>query len=347
MLKQAAHLGEAPVGGNEEELISDIIKSNEMMMERVDGGLKRAQHPKGHGCFEAIFEVLETDQENLKFGIFDKPGAYPALIRFSNGAKSDDDHKDGDAHGMAIKLLGVSGEKLISGTGEVDTHDIVLLDNETFFEGDLEQFSIFNDLTAEIASARRNGEDRLQAVLNGLWLKVFRKLFRKDILTPALETSNQQPVSPLRAKYWSTTPYLLGDNQAVKYVAIPDPEPTVSELTDGVSSPDGLTESLRSSLKDSDAIFSFSVQVQNDIVKQPVEDPTINWSDAGAKTYPIAKIRISMLGDLSEAEWAEIQARSEAISFNPWNVTAHHRPLGTINRARKLVYQEVLKLRRR
>lgn len=343
----ATHLGEDAPKDNEEELIANIIESNKIMMEDDGGQLKRAQHPKGHGCLEATFEVLEITQEKLRVGIFSEPRVFPALIRFSNGAKSEDNHQDGDAHGMAIKLLNVAGKKLLPEEEHSNSHDIVLLDNETFFEGDLEQFSIFNDLTAEIANARRNGEDRLKAVLYGVWLKVFRKIFvGKDILAPALETSDQEPVSPLRAKYWSTTPYLLGSAQAVKYVAVPDPAPSPSELTDGVKEPDGLTARLRMDLTSSDACFDFHVQVQGDKDKHPIEDPTVSWSAQDASSYLIAKIRIPKIGALSDSEWKDIQDRSEAIAFNPWNAPPEHRPLGAINRDRKLVYSELLRLRR-
>lgn len=342
----ASHLGEASPKRNEDEVVSSKIESNTIMMEKTRGRPRRAQHPKGHGCLDATFEVVGNLEENLRVGIFSKPRSFQALIRFSNGAKSEDDHIDGDAHGMAIKLLNVEGDKILPEEQGNDTLDIILLNDETFFEGDLEKFFIFNDLTAEIANARRNGGDRVQAVLNGVWLKVFRKLFRKDILTPALETSDQQPVSPLRAKYWSTTPYLLGDQQAIKYIAVPIPEPTLSELTEGVTGPDGLGERLRSDLAKSEAHFDFFVQVQNNLCKQPVEDPTINWTDAGAKSFLVAKIRIPKTSDLSDENWAKMQEKSEIIAFNPWNVSGEHRPLGAINRARKMVYSELLRQRR-
>jgi hypothetical protein len=36
---------------------------------------------------------------------------------------------------------------------------------------------------------------------------------------------------------------------------------------------------------------------------------------------------------------------AEKIAFNPWNALPEHQPLGGMNRARKMVYTELAKLR--
>jgi hypothetical protein len=36
---------------------------------------------------------------------------------------------------------------------------------------------------------------------------------------------------------------------------------------------------------------------------------------------------------------------AEKIAFNPWNTLPEHQPLGGMNRARKLIYTELSKLR--
>ncbi len=346
----ATGLGEAAPHPNERKWIEDIVEANAMMMEKTNGEKKRAQHPKAHGCLEADFTVILTQtaglpEQDLHTGVFAEPLTYKSLIRFSNGAKSDDSASDGDAHGMAIKLLDVPGERVIEGVDDLGGHDFILLDNETFFDGDLRTYAIFNDLFAEIVSAKRNDEKRLQGLLNGLWLKYVRKIFRDDLLEPALAVSDQKPVSPLRAKYWSTTPYLLGE-RAVKYMVVPDPAPSEAELTQGVTTPDGLSERLRADLAKSPAGFDFRLHVQNDPQQQPLEDPTVNWSEKGAHEVKVARIDIRPTGNMSDAEWAEVQDRAERIAFNPANVLKAHRPLGAINRARGEVYRELLRLRR-
>ncbi len=345
MYEIARNLGEAEPSENEDRIIDDIIEDNVTMMEKSDGLWKRAQHPKAHGLVKATLEILELAEKDsdLKHGLFATNARHDAIVRFSNAADSVDNDEKGDAHGMAIKILGIGGKKFIADPAHPDSFDIILLDNETFFEGDLKQFSIFNDLTAEIANSRRNKEDLVVGVLNGLWLKFFRKFFGKDLLTPALETSDQKPVSPLRSIYWSTVPYLLGKDVAVKYLARPVPEPTPQELTGGVTDPDGLSTELRRGLAGEERVFDFFVEVQSDPNSHPVEDPSIPW--ANARTVQVARIVIHKLGEVTDEHWADNLAQAEVTAFNPWNVTQEHRPLGAINRARGKVYERVRRRR--
>ena len=73
--------------------------------------VRRDAHAKHHGCVKAEFIVEADLPEEMRFGIFKESRSYPAWIRFSN-SKEQDDSKD-DGRGMAIKLMGVEGEKLL------------------------------------------------------------------------------------------------------------------------------------------------------------------------------------------------------------------------------------------
>jgi hypothetical protein len=64
-------------------------------------------------------------------------GADPFLQRPGLG------HRKSDAHGMAIKLLGVPGDKLVPGHEHESAVDFVLVDSEVFFTGDLPEYLFF------------------------------------------------------------------------------------------------------------------------------------------------------------------------------------------------------------
>jgi len=70
----------------------------------------------------------------------------------------------------------------------------------------------------------------------------------------------------------------------------------------------------------------------------PVEDPTVRWE---SKPVPVATITIRP----QTFDTAARRAECEKSSFDPWHALAEHRPLGGINRARKAVYPESVKLR--
>jgi len=81
----------------------------------------RNVHPKDHGCVTAKFRVSDTLPEELRVGVFAKPGReYQAWIRFSNAdplVRSDSPEGHHGSRGMAIKLLGVTGTPLIEKVG--------------------------------------------------------------------------------------------------------------------------------------------------------------------------------------------------------------------------------------
>ena len=100
----------------------------------------RGVHAKGHGCATARFTASDALPEELRVGVFATPGrTYEAWVRFSNAAVDDtQDSVPGvpaihGSRGMAIKLLGVDGPKLLAEESTAKTHDIVLTNFHRFF----------------------------------------------------------------------------------------------------------------------------------------------------------------------------------------------------------------------
>ncbi len=95
------------------EEISDIIEQS-IRQQYALGSARRDAHPKAHGCVRAEFHVMETLPNHLAKGVFIPGKTYQAWIRFSNGSR-DATRADikGDARGMAIKIMGVSGKKIL------------------------------------------------------------------------------------------------------------------------------------------------------------------------------------------------------------------------------------------
>jgi hypothetical protein len=66
----------------------------------------------------------------------------------------------------------------------------------------------------------------------------------------------------------------------------------------------------------------------------PIEDASVNWAT------PYATVARLMLPqqDLDAPEARELARQVEADVFDPWHALADHRPLGDVQRARKVVY---------
>src|SRR6185369_15410404 len=83
----------------------------------------RGFHAKIHAGLIAEFRVRPDLPEPARHGVFAEPRTFPAVVRFSNG----DSHINPDANheprGIAIKLIGVPGRKLLPGHEDAVTQD--------------------------------------------------------------------------------------------------------------------------------------------------------------------------------------------------------------------------------
>ena len=102
-----------------------------------------------------------------------------------------------------------------------------------------------------------------------------------------------------------------------------------------------LREALAARLAREDVEFDFLVQVQTDARRMPIENSAVRWPAALAPPTMFATLRLPRQAFDSPAQLAF----AHKLSFNPWHCVAEHRPLGSLNRARRVLYQELSRLR--
>jgi hypothetical protein len=288
---------------------------------------RRDAHPKAHGCVRAEFRVEADLPAHLTRGVFAPGATYPAWIRFSNG-DGDANRADllGDARGMAIKLMGIPGEKLLATERDATTQDFILISNPRFFADDPGSYV---RLIERATSTNRLVQATAPLALGwkGLWI--------------AREMTAKQISSPLETRYWSTVPFSLGagaDRVAVKYSARPC-APGSSSIPDDPS-PDYLREAMVRALAVGDACFEFLVQPRaGDWMS--VEDPRIEWTEGEAPFTKVATLTIPRQVFSTTAQ----DSFCEDLSFTPWHSLPEHRPLGGMNRVRRVVYEAISELR--
>jgi hypothetical protein len=137
-------------------------------------------------------------------------------------------------------------------------------------------------------------------------------------------------------EYNSVVPFALGPDRAVRYVVRPSPGQSAPEVPTGA---DGLRAGLRAQLSQGDFELEFCLQPRGD-GDLPIEDARVPWNTA---VHRIATITLHTEG-FDSAEQEELGDR---MSFNPWNALEVHRPLGGLNRVRRVVYRMVYELRSR
>lgn len=147
--------------------------------------------------------------------------------------------------------------------------------------------------------------------------------------------------SPLETRYWSTVPYCLGqgpERQAVKYSARPSAPGTSTIPADPHAN--YLREAMARTLLDHDVQFDFLVQPRAG-PWMSTEDSRTEWTEADAPFLKVATITIPR----QEFTSPEQDTFGENLSFTPWHALAEHRPLGGVNRTRRVVYEVISGLR--
>lgn len=296
----------------------------------------RDEHPKSHGCVKAEFIVHDHLPKDLQYGVFQTPRTYPAWIRFSSSRPDSPSDKVKDAHGMAVKLMGVEGES-VPEDKNLMTQDFVMANHNVFFIRSASDYLLF------VTAFARGG---LKAIILSfvLGLKPFEMRFLSPFKWRLHEFKNmivatQKTVTnPLQIRYWSQCPSKLGPH-AIKFSA----KPCSSEVDRMPASPGDnfLQEAVTRQLTMGPVSFDFMVQLQTDAVKMPVEDSTIVWDEKLSPFQKVATIRIPVQDPDSPAQLDF----SENISFTPWHSLPDHRPLGNTNRIRRTVYEMISKLR--
>jgi catalase len=114
----------------------------------------RDVHSKTHGCIKATFTVLDNLDSRFRYGLFANPGQHHAWIRFSSGNEYPQPDSTHDARGIAIKVMGVPGRKLLEDDGlpPAATQDFPLMNATQFFIRDKPNMpNLRNTLAADSA----------------------------------------------------------------------------------------------------------------------------------------------------------------------------------------------------
>ncbi len=355
------------------ESINHVVDASKEFLDTDARPVERDQHPKQHGCVRAWFVVAKNLPDSLRQGLFQEEKAYEAWIRLSSGAQRDD--RKPDAHGMALKLMGVAGRKVLTSEENASTQDFVLIDNPTFFIRDAVEYARFSDVLLK-ASGRKPSSlfstlglvsrGPVRSLLTLFLLSLFS--WRFPTFLRLIKFASKRIANPVTTRYWSSTPYRFGDT-CMKFSAVPAELPpaaaadspadmTYDTLADFLraatpsplaatppkeSSRDYLREALARTLALRGCVFLFQVQLWKDDETTPIDDPTVEWPEDVAPFHTVARLWIPKQAFDTSAR----MAFGENLSFTPWHAIPAHEPLGEINIVRRDVYSKLSALRHR
>ena len=126
---------------------SRTLRDDIVAYQKKDAGKNgplRGFHAKIHAGFTAEFQVLADLPEHARYGVFAAPRTFPAVVRFSNGESRINADSNHEPRGIAIKLIGALGRKLLPGQEDAVTQDFLATSHSvTSTVRDVRQFIAF------------------------------------------------------------------------------------------------------------------------------------------------------------------------------------------------------------
>ncbi|MEO0469124.1 MAG: hypothetical protein AAF206_05850, partial [Bacteroidota bacterium] len=279
--------------------------------------VQRAIHAKSHGLLNAKLEIFDHQDPALQHSIFKVAHTYDAKVRVSNGDGPAGPDTDKIASiGFAIKVRGVSGEKFLPMQIE-DSQDFLFLNQPKYISNDVRDYE----------SLMRAIDGGLGARLKALFTNTRGLLYRR--------TASPKD-DPLNTFYWGVAPFRLGDI-AVKFLIRPATPKAIQKNKHA----DGLKPMLQASLNQDDVVYDFYIQKRvkdgTEDQSMPIEDYGIAWDETVSIPVKVGRLTI-FKQRIDEQKDAEGFDEGEHLVFTPWNTTKDLRPLGSLNRARRVVY---------
>jgi catalase len=313
-----------------EEIVQGILTLQARYATEQKRPLARGTHAKGV-CARAQFEIFDVRSTvsdgalatRLARGIYGKPGVYPATVRFANA----ESHVYADSK-PDVRAMSFSVDLPPGLVGPAAARQDYAMNNATTFPiNDAHAFAAL--LKVVTASNTFKGilslpfSDRLRFV-------------RLAVLGTLQKRNSVRPFQQMR--YWSTTPFRHGSDDAVKYSAIPsagNPAQAVQH-----HDPNGLQDELMRHLNEDSRMSTFDFGLQLlDAGKLTcwgrrrdstfwIENASIEWHEAEAPFHIVGRLtllpRSHVAAEVCEAMHIDVTQHS----------TADTSPLGSINRAR-------------
>ena len=320
---------------DEEQVTRDLIGQFRHIGETVhrdSGHAERGVHAKSHGLLRAWVRVLGGLPAALAQGIFAEPATYPAIVRLSTNPGDVLDDSVSTPRGLALKVIGVNGERLPGAAGE--NQDFVLANAPAFSSGTPKQFLKSLRPLAASTDAPQVLKKAFSAAVRGAESVVEALGGRSGTL---LSLGGQPETHILGETFYSQVAILYGEHVAKVAVrpASQDLKRLAGAPLDLNGKPDGLREAVAAFFAEHGAEWDLCVQLNTSPDMMPIEDASVAWPEDESPYVAVARITAD-----PQAAWDEVRHEriDDRMSFSPWHGIAAHRPLGAIMRVRKAVY---------
>jgi catalase len=307
----------------------------------------RPVHAKSHGLLVGTLEIAANLPEHLAQGVFEQPANYPVVMRFSTNPGDMLADNVSSPRGLAVKILGVTGEALPNHAGNT-TQDFVCVNADAFSAPDpagfLEQIKLF-DKTLEVSEGVKHAVSVTARVVNAA-------IGVAGLHSATLEGVGAPATHILGESFTTVAPLRFG--RYVAKIGFAPASENLKQLKDQAVNLDAdynaLAELIYKFFRHETAVWE--VRVQLALAPEPgveekdnrfaIEDASKAWPAEVSPWQTVGRITVKPQASYSDARQRFVD---EQMSFSPWHGLAAHQPLGGIMRARLKAYEEAAKYR--
>lgn len=282
-------------------------------------GAGRTLHRKQLTAAHGTLEVLDGSPSYARHGLFAKPGDYDVWVRLSSGGPGRAPDKAPDIRGFSLRVFGVEGESAL-GNGPAKSQDFTLINHEVFAFSGSDEFVAF-----AVAAAQGNGP-------------LFKHIFKRYGLLGgprklgAMLKVGGKPFSGFATELLHSAVPMANGPYAVRVRL----EPASSNGAAALDASGDWDADFSTRLANAPLHWDLQLQYFASEELTPIENPSVNWPT------PYTTVARLMLPrqDTRDTEGRALAEKVEACVFDPWQALKEHRPLGDVQRARKVVYFE-------
>lgn len=293
----------------------------------------RDAHAKSHGILRGTLDIPDDLPTHLRQGLFARPGRHPVIVRFSTAPGDVVPDGIGAARGMAIKVLDVAGEKILSEAP--GSQDFLLVNHPTISSGDVHTYRRDQQLLLK-ASKQPEG---VQLALTSVLRAGAALLRRVGIDRTGGPAGQAKPHTHLLGETYHRQGALRYGDHVAKISAGPL-SPSLTSLTGQhvpVLQPSALRDLTTAFFAAQRGVWEVRAQLATDLQTTPVEDASVAWPADVTAHHVVATLTIEPQDSYSPERRV---FADDVLSFNPWHCLADHQPLGSIQRVRRPVYDD-------
>jgi catalase len=337
---------------NEPQLVDQVRDGILSLQEKeriAHGTALRGTHAKGT-CLGGEVEIYDVEKSSpavasrLKKGMFSEAGKYSAEVRFANAKGDINPDSDRDVRAVSVSMH--VPEALSNPQGLMD---FTFNDATTFPINDGQAF-------ADLMNSLKNGfgKTALEIGGNDPWGAAGREYeVGSGIIDGKVFQEHAGTTAYQQLKYWSTVPFALGANEAVKYKLNPCKNNPADQLKS--SDPDEMRNELIRHVNNDVVMSCFDLQVQllepnrmtrsfgliywKEDASWWVENAATEWDEEQAPFYTVGRLTLTAKSIVDDKT-----CRSRWVNVTINNNETHH-GLGSINRVRGMAESASFKAR--